>query len=533
MRFFVVLLILALSLGSLAGEFKRRISLEWEEIPTAKSYDVEIVSLAIDHTPTATKSKPLSFTATGAQWSGTLTLGNYTLRVRGRDHRHVPGDWSEAQEFAVGLETPQIVAPQFHENVKSKTDEEKKVVFKWKPVGGAESYAFKLTSKDGKIKKEELVKAPTITMSLPVATEYEWTVLAQAAPAFKSEKIAESDFALWGPKLMKPNINEPHNAFVRELEWDRPVYAENFKYAYSKWDVEKKNWVLQGKDKTKNTQIEFQEKWPGGRYKLSLKATSSLREDSGVSERIFNVAGGDRSPAAEEIATVRESIDRTTGWFGIASYLATQVSYSGTNSDRSPGNPHTSGFSGALGATARVGAGYISPTTAWGFLGIADYSAYSLDNTVSTFGSLEGNAIYRSIVGDKSEIRQQMGLFYKELPVILGTSAANASIQTVSSLGPHYGVEYWRAITPRFGFQLNSHAYLSAVSLSTPSGGGLSPGLSYQLGFLGSYRLTRTLTGLAGYAFRQDSISYQATDGSTNSASLTGNYLNLFLEWQL
>jgi hypothetical protein len=523
-----VLLIFTIPLGALAEEFRRKISLEWEEIPDAKYYDVEIQTQPADG-----KTKPKSFVANSAQWTGKLMLGSYTLRVRGRDRRKVPGEWSEAQEFAVGLETPQIISPKISEKISSKSPTEKNVSFKWSKVGGAESYAFELTSKDGKVKRENTLKDNHVSLSLPVAAEYDWKIIAQGPNGINSEKSAQGTFALWGPKLAKPTLTEPRNAFVRELEWDRPVYSEGFDYEISRFDSQQNAWVSQEKNHTTDLQAGFDGKYPGGKYKISLKATATLRENSGSSERVFTVAAGDRSPAAEEVATIRESIDRTTGWFGIASYLVTEVSYTGTNSDRTPGNSLSLNFNGALGGTGRVGIGYLSPVSPWGFLTVADYSGIIINNNVYTYDSLETNAVYRTDTGDKSEVRQQFGLFYKELPVIIGTSQASALVQSASAVGPHYGIEYWRAITPKFGFQANAHAYLSAASIATPNGNALSPNLSYQLGFLGSYRLTRRMTGLGGFAYRQDSVSYKASDGSTDTSTLTGNYFNLFLEWQL
>ncbi len=522
------LLILCLSFSALAQEFRRKISLDWEPIPDAKSYEVEIRS-----TDKNSKEKPKSEMVQSPNWTGKLSLGGYALRVRGHDKRKVPGDWSEDLAFFVGLETPVLTSPKGQEKVFSSSDDEQKVRFVWQVVPGANSYSFELSSKDGKFKKEKQLSDLNIEMSLPVAMEYSWKVKALGPKGINSDSTAISDFSVWGKKLETPIIAEPKNTFVRELGWSRPTFAEDFDYQITRYDEAKKKWITVDKSLTPNQQILFLQKWSGGKYKFTMKANSHLRQSSKAIEKTFTVRNGNRSPAAEEIATLRESIDYTIGWFGIASYLITNLSYSGVNSDRTPGNQLGLSFNGALGGTGRVGIGYLTPKTPWGFLTIGDFSGITLNNNITTFGSLEGSAIYRYNLSDRSELRQVFGLFYKELPVIMGSSANTSTVLSASTIGPQYGLEYWKALSPKLGYQLNLHGYLNALSVSTPNGNTLAPDLSYQLGFLASYRLSRLMTGLAGFAYRVDSISYQANDGSTNRSSLTGNYLNLYLEWQL
>src|SRR5690606_15542712 len=109
------------------------------------------------------------------------------------------------------------------------------------------------------------------------------------------------------------------------------------------------------------------------------------------------------------------------------------------------------------------------------------------------------------------------------------------STQKIAAIGPRYGVEYWRAISPKLGFQANGHIYYNMLKVSTPSGGDIEATPSFQIGLLGSYRLTPKATGLAGYAYRLDSMAYKSvtTPGQVNKVDLTGHYLNLFLEWAL
>ncbi|GIL18845.1 MAG: hypothetical protein BroJett040_25960 [Oligoflexia bacterium] len=524
---FSIMIAIALS-GTIvfAQDYRRYINLEWEPIEGAISYDVEIKPIKND-----TETKAVVHKVKGADWTGPLSPGNYTLKIRGRDKRKVPGPWGDVEQFTVGLEPVSIIYPKANSNIQSKDESKDKIAFNWTPLKGATKYVVEIQSEDEKIKIEETVKKPPFQVKLPVAQKFTWKVTAYNDENFSSDSTSINPFILMGPQLSSPSIQSPPNGFVRELNWSKPENAEAFEYALQKFDPKSKKWEPVEKNKTDKNQLGFGKENSGGKYKLAVRANANYRPSSKISEMQFNVVSGDRSPAAEETATIRESIDRTTGWFAIFSYLVTQISYKGENYDSSTG--YAANIPSAMGGTGRVGAGYLAETTPWGFLGIVDYSGFYIDSKVYNFASLEGNGIYRVNLGTRGELRHQFGGFYKDLPYLSVQGATASTTEKVTAMGPHYGLEYWYAINSKFGFQANLHTYLSLISLKTPNGNKASPDLSYQLGLLGSYRLNRKMTGLGGYAYKVDSLSFDSTTGKKNKASITGHYLNLFLEWAL
>jgi hypothetical protein len=533
MRKFLMLTFFILSAGNLsrADEFRRVIFLEWEGIEDARFYDVEIKRKSGEKDDGDAKGK--IYMTNKSEWSGKLQFGYYTMRVRSLDKRKVPGEWSETQDFYVGLDSPKILQPKPEEKVLTDAEDTAAVEFRWQPVNGAEKYKFEVTSEDGKIRETTKTRDTNVSFKLPVATKYSWHVTALSNRGVTSDRIGAETFTLWGAKLEMPQVSEPNNGFVRELEWQRPNYSDNFDYALTRYNEQTQKWdVMSRQVGEKNSKIPFAEDLPGGQYKLTLRANAPYRQSSKAKEVAFKVVNGNRSPAAEENATIRQSIERTSGWFVVASYLLTNINYAGTNSDNGSATALDVSIDGALGGTGRLGLGFLSEKT-WGFLGIVDYSGFLINSRVYNFGSIEGNAIHRTPFGERSEIRQQIGAYYKELPVFIGTTLSTANGDAVTALGPHYGFEYWQAVSAKFGFQLNAHAYLNVVSVKTPNGKEMQPDLSFQLGFLGSYRLGKKTTGLMGYALRRDAISYKANNGDKNSSSVTGNYINLFLEWAL
>lgn len=522
------------SVDAVIKKYRRHVDFEWEPIPEAKSYDLELQKLDIKN------AKPVGklhlFKTKSSQWSGKLEPGPYQMRVRAKDWRAVPGDWSPPEVFKVGLEKVIALSPKVQERIIAPSGSEAVVRFQWQKVGAAEDYVISVTSKDEKFSKEKIVSRLDIDFELPVAQEYLWSVKARGA-GLESETNTQQSFILMGAKIKTPQVLRPENQFVRELSWKAPEFADTYAYSLQRLNLQTKKWELVERASSyESNKFLMKSKWPGGQYKVSLRAEAPMRVSSDVAQLIFNVKSGDRSPAAEEIATVRQSIDRLTGWYGMASYLVTMMNFNGANNDLNS----QAEFSG-VGGTGRLGVGKFSAQSNWGFLGILDMSGILIDGLGNyTFASSEIGAVYRTQFREHGEFRQHVGGFYKELPELIldHETMKLKSASLVKFAGAHYGVEYWHALNSKLGLQANLHIYPNLIALATAGSKDLSSSSSYQFGFLGSYRLKKNMTGLLGYAYRQDEVKYQtsataAIPNAVNSSRVQGHYLNLLLEWAL
>lgn len=524
--FFSMILFLATEVAW-AEPYRRDVEFEWDPVEGAMSYDLELIG-----------RRTLNFRTKEAQWAGKLAPGIYQMRLRARDSRGVPANWSTPEEFKVGLETPKSDSLAAEQKIETNETKDSKVEFSWKPVGGAKSYLFEVIDKNGETVHKEETDDTEIEVRLPVAKEYIWKVTA-INDQLQSDEPLQFQFSLLGKKLDQPEIEKPETDFVREVKWEAVERAQVYDYSIERFNPRKKHWEkVTEKSGIAENRLDFDPKWPGGIYRLKLKAHSPLIPSSDETRVSFRVRNGDRSPAAEEIFTLRQSIDRLNGWYGIASYLITMMEYKGVNFDQSNSVLNYT----AIGGTGRLGLGYLSPRHAWGFLAIADLSGLTVDNGGTyTFASTEANAVHRKSFGTRGELRQLMGVFYKELPETIGRStSAITQTNLIKTAGPHYGAEYWYAFTSKFGMQINGHLYPSLLKIATPTNQAISPTVSMQLGVLGSYKLKRNVTGLMGYAYREDLVKYRAESGvgsarsgDLNSVSISGHYLNLFLEWAL
>ncbi|MGE5085063.1 MAG: hypothetical protein ACM3MG_02100 [Bacillota bacterium] len=515
-----------------AAPYRRLVNFEWEAIESAKSYEIELTQVKTE----GQEAKTFSFKVKEAAWNGQLSPGKYMMKLRSHDYRGVPGEWSTPSEFNVELETVVLKSPGTKLRMNSNEDKEMSVDFQWNPVGGADQYHFELNSEDGKTKISENIKDTHFTTNIPVATQYTWKVSASNSENVQSEAVAVSQFTIIGKEVDSPKVQKPESEFVRELKWTHPEHVTGYDIYLLKFNTASKKWEkFQAYQDYKEDSLAFDPAWDGGLYQLVVRSNSDLRPHSKVTKETFNVRSGDRSPAAEYTALVRRSIEKLGGWYAIASYLITDMKFQGSNPEKNSSVAYD-----ALGGTGRFGLGWSSPKTPWGFLGIIDLSGFTFKGTTRTFASAEMNAVYKRPVGDRGEVRYQVGGFYKELPETIGDPFTGASEdQMISSIGPHAGAEYWYSLTPKFGIQVNAHLYLSAIKVSTPNGQAISPTMSTQFGFMGSYRFSQSFTGLAGYARREDKMSYKAvpsstnfaTDGDVNESTIVGNYLNIYGEW--
>lgn len=508
------------------------VELEWEGVENAKSYDLEVKS---------TKNT-FKFQIKEPIWAGRLSPGFFKMRVRARDKRGVPGEWSDFQEFKVHLDSPEFVNPTSGTIISSANNENQNVTFKWKKVFLGKKYSLDVQGLDSTFRKQvEVNNDDKATMELPVATKFMATIrAANEVLGSNPEKDSVSEFIVSGKKLAAPKLSAPESLFVREVKWSKPEFAQAYSYVLEKMDVKSQRYnVFDENKELRGEAMPFKKEWPGGIYRLTVKAIANYRPASESVSIRFTAKDGDRTEKAEELARLRESIERLSGWFGLASYLINSVEYQNLNYDLTG----TQVTYNAIGGTLRAGIGYVTKQKPWGYFVAVEASTLS----VTGFGDVnynmfEINSFFKMKPNDSGEFRQTAGLVYKELPDLTSNFAGTVKNNSaISALGFRYGAEYWLAMTPKLGLQANAHIFPLITGQTTTNGQAFVPSTSIQAGFLVSYRWSKNLTTLGGYAYRTDKMEYKTAPSQNfpspaaekNSATLKGHYLNLFLEYQL
>lgn len=508
----------------------RAMSLDWDPIEGAHFYDVEITR---KDEGGRVLGQAKTHTTKEANYQGLLEPGYYAMRVRGKDHRKVPGEWSDSIDLTVLLENVKVLKPGKLHKLQSQKADFEKVSFNWQMVPGARHYVVAIESEDKSFTAKEETSNLNLELSLPVGQRLNWKIKGVGDSGLESESESPGSIEVWGPALAQPHLQKPTTRFVREVLWQGSPLDKTYTARIDRYDESARKWVeITTQRGLTETKFNLSPDSPGGRYRLIVKAEAPLRRPSKLAVVQFPVVNGDRSPAAEYRATLRESIERTRGWFVIASYFLTKIDYKGRNYDNLAGTAIGANFK-ANGGTGRLGAGFLPEKAPWGFLGVIDLSGFLIGTQNPTYPSVELNAIRRSESGQIGEIRHHMGAAYRSIPEIVPVNNQQFTVTEIAAVSLHYGFEYWWALSPKLGFQLNAHVYPNLGSIKTPNGNKVTPSLSYQVGVLGSYKLWPNATGLMGYAYRADNMGYRSTNGDQNSVDISGHYLNFFLEWAL
>lgn len=514
---------------------KRQVSLELETVEGAISYEVELTSKSSGNTQTFKMKTPI--------WKAAIRPGEFTLRLRSYDSRGVPGVWSEQLPFVVKLPGPQLLAPIAETEIKTNEEKYYDTEFKWQTVQGTSKYRLEITPEGQTTPITDTFSENQGKINLPVANRYTWKVI----PISKSGEEGESQetpgrFTLIGKALNTPTIEKPEDIWVQFVKWEKPDYAEKFTYILQRKDEAGAWQKVEMKENYLASEIPLDTQYPGGAYRLAVKAVGHLRDTSKVARIDFNVYKGDRSPAVVEDAKLRYSLEKPTPWYFVASYLITQINYLGENPNAGPGARVNYN---ALGGTGRLGLGYITPKTDRGYLGLIDLSGFTVADQNVTYASAEAHYIWRYTWG-RNMLRPSAGLFYKELVEAqdedpFSPGVGQYKMQKISYLGPHAGFDFWRPFTPKLGFQVNARVYYGAMGMSSPNGRDQNAEVSFQLGLMGSYKIKPNIIGFMGWAHRSDRASYESTpsDGTTSLApagsnqviQIDGDYFNLLLEW--
>jgi hypothetical protein len=534
-----VLMISTLSAFAWADEMKsqRQVDLEFEEVAGATSYEVELTSKI--------SKKTLTFRMNIPHWKAEIKPGEYTLRLRSYDERGVPGDWSDPTPFVIKLAGPTLVTPEMNAEIKTKAPEKFDTTFKWQAVPGCLNYRVEVTALDptggAKTVVTENFKTNEGIISLPVASKFTWRVTPISNTGIDGEsQDVPGAFALIGAEISSPEIDRPEDVYVQTLKWDKPKFADKFSYAIAHQKTPTEWERLELKKDFAGNEIPFSLKYPGGHYRLTVQATADLRENSQPVKIDFDVYAGDRSPATVEEAKLRQSLEKPTPWYFIASYMLSDIRYSGVNNQAGRSLSYAD-----VGGTGRLGLGYISPTTDRGVLGIVDLSGYTVNGKPVTWASAEAHYVWRYTWG-RNMIRPSAGVYYKELQETQNTvlSATDITQDKIAVAGPHIGFDFWHPFTSKIGMQINARVYYDAVKISTPNSEPINPQMSYLYGLMGSYKIKKNIMGFVGWAHRIDNASYKstpfnsanptqsvATPGDAQTLQITGDYFNLLLEW--
>lgn len=503
----------------------RRLSFDWESLEGAQSYDIEIGRYGENKPYKSEVFMPQN------QWTGLLPPGKFWMRIRGRDDRGVPGEWSEKSEIVVKLPRVDVIRPS-SDTVLSGNTSKTDVLFEWKKVPLAQSYLFTIESESKLFRQTRELKTTNLRLELQTAMKYHWTIQAidGTNPADPKEGTL-SEFILEGPPLPSPTIDVPETTYVRRISFQKSADAESVDIRLQRYDPKKKDWLRVQEWPEQKTSFDFPLEWPGGLYQIALRAQAKYRAPSPPAELSFEVSSESRTAERERQALLQKSLERNLGFLVRGQYIITQVQYQGVSYE-GDAKPRFKALTGAAHLTlskfAASKALGLQLGLGWGGILYNQRNTFLFEQEVS--------ALWRNNLSYRWDLRLHLGLNRKDFPEATVDPDTDAiTIATMNSVGVKIGSEVWFAWQRNLGLQMHGY-YTRSLQGASALGTKLDGGQSLTLGLLGNYRWTPKISLLGGYTYTQDSFSFAGYNSITekagrNEISLTGHYLKLMVEY--
>lgn len=217
----ILLILLLLSFRLMAQE-NRWIDLEWDSIPDAREYEIELFQVSDEEEFSRGTFKTIS-----PKWSHAVSPGKYFIRLRSLDERGVPGEWSEKVDVKVKVLSPVLLRPSENEKLVDSM-----VSFEWKEVNGATAYQLVIKDASGTVIHNTVTPQAKESIYLKDLGRYQWAVfsLENDDEAHREKELSTQSFKKFervGGELTAPNLKVQVGEEVR-VTWEKIADAETY-----------------------------------------------------------------------------------------------------------------------------------------------------------------------------------------------------------------------------------------------------------------------------------------------------------------
>ena len=451
-------------------------------------------------------------------WRQKLDAGVYLLRTRSVDDRGVAGAWSESVEIPVRLDDPIINSTSWAETVQCDHPFQCEFEISWSPSRLSDRYEVQVFE-GGHLLKTQTTKESNLKLNLTSNRVYQFAVLAASNehPQLNARSPLSKEIQFVGKALKTPQIQRPVDDLITEVHWDSSDGATNYEYEVATW--RSGAWSTIVTERTAASVSPFaplDRNWPGGRYKIRVRATAELATSSDWSELVFFLRHTDRSPPQVEALRSKQVIEYPSIYYLNAGYDLTRLQYS---SDINENQSHAS-FS-SIGSALAIGAGFV-PSEHWsadtnvglGFLKVSGQSFNPL--------SLGLAINFRHDLTSRSQLSYGLGFFYNELPVVQGLATSYAVLDKISVAGPRLLARATQTISRHWAADFALSADYDALKVGGP-GGAISPSLSNQIELSLHYWINYRLRTVFGIKQKSQAVIYQPSSVGSSSSSSSMN----------
>lgn len=280
-------------IGSAHGINKNEMSsveLQWEELPGAHEYELELHSLS--------RKKLKTFKSKNGHFKFRMPVGKYKVRARVADSRLLYSDWSDFSDFVVPVEAPPLSENQITKGMPDPQSLKSKLDLSWGASPQADYYRLEIMDVQGTVLEQHQTDKTHMSVEL-IAGEYQYRVFGvhkltgiESLPREKNPKIVISKTQLpppvWNEKMSETEKSNnlvkweghPLAFFAGELEY-MPYFGEE-------WEP------VKTLAKTKDKNISFGKKMRPGKYRLKLWAEGEGFESSNAIYREFIIKPEER-----------------------------------------------------------------------------------------------------------------------------------------------------------------------------------------------------------------------------------------------
>jgi hypothetical protein len=287
---------------------KRTVEIEWDEVPDATQYDLEIYD---------GKSKKFikTFTSKTSVFKLNIKMGKYYFRSRIFDKFERSSDWTDMAELVIAppptkIKSKMPEAPEVFANKKTGLFD---LPIVWEPLPGVESYKLLLETPEGKVEKEFVIKGTSAAVKVPPG-QYQMRVQAVLSDGTVGDPSeATPILSVLGAKIQAPSLQ--FKRIPTKGQWvsfRSELASAHFDGELYYKPLEGTSWakVREFKD-MKDRKIVFDHTYTPGLYLLKMvaKAKGFTPSEHGETEFLLKPIEPDLLPIPEETISFLKGLD--------------------------------------------------------------------------------------------------------------------------------------------------------------------------------------------------------------------------------
>lgn len=534
-KLILILLTLLLSQSLMAAD-ERWINFDWEIIPDASGYEVELFQ--------EVKSEMLErgiYKTDIAEWSHPVSPGKYFARIRAIDKRGVSGEWTEKFPISIKSAPPKLDHPFYEETFEVANDDGYLQKFSWTPTTPSPFYKFLLFNHEHKLIHSEITTQTELTFLITQANQYYWSVAALNSKDDEIETgLKQSPFKISYGKLTPTDFSVNVSKENLIVHWNNVPHSQSYIINFY-FQLHDGTFKKIFEDKTSETLLTYKKDLlEKGTYRLSAVAVGTGYTNSDEAELVYEYDHEEIKVLIEKSSDDGPKDKRNKLKSTLEAFLALpSLTYTFKNYEKDTiGNQSLSGTSVEINSIIplieKEKKNFLTINNSLRLMSLADTYSSSLFAKLETTAQVNYN--YRNLL-----LSPQAGVFVEKTPafIISRLNTASVDIQDFVIIGPMIGLKESYNLNEHWNLFSNQNLYYNLTALKILSGNKLSPAASLEINFGSKYFFKPNLDLVGKITLKNTTINSSAsTQGSSyasssdiNSITMSGTIFSGGVDW--